>query len=111
MPDALTTLTSVCLSSLLSGTSIWLTKSWISERLKNVIEHEYNEKLETHKAQLRSESDIAIERLKSLLQIAASERNVRYSRVFERTAESVAQIYAKLLAFLDAVEHYTTTIE
>ena len=61
----------------LSGLLVWLTKSWISERLKNAIKHEYDEKLETHKAQLKREYDKEIEEFKAHLQIAAAERNIR----------------------------------
>ena len=41
-----TILTSGAVSALL----VWLTKTWISERLKHAIKHEYDEKLETYKA-------------------------------------------------------------
>lgn len=34
---------------------VWLSKNWISERLKQSIEHEYSQKLETHKAQLQTD--------------------------------------------------------
>ena len=88
-----------------------VTKNWISERLKNAIKHEYDEKLETHKAQLKSQADVSIERLKSQLQVTAAERNVRYSKIFERTAETVAETYKRLLAFHDAVASYTSPME
>ncbi len=107
MPDVLTILSSLVASGLLSAALLWLTKNWISERLKNAIKHEYDEKLETHKAQLKSQSDVSIERLKSQLQVTAAERNVRYSKIFERTAETVAETYKRLLAFQDAVASYT----
>jgi hypothetical protein len=111
MPDVLTILSSLVASGLLSAALLWLTKNWISERLKNAIKHEYDEKLETHKAQLKSQSDVSIERLKSQLQVTAAERNVRYSKIFERTAETVAETYKRLLAFHDAVAAYTSIIE
>ena len=107
MPDALTILSSLLASGLLSAALLWLTKNWISERLKNAIKHEYDEKLETHKAQLKSQSDVSIERLKSQLQVTAAERNVRYSKIFESTAETVAETFKRLLAFQDAVGSYT----
>ncbi len=111
MPDVLTILSSLVASGLLSAALLWLTKNWISERLKNAIKHEYDEKLETHKAQLKSQSDVSIERLKSQLQVTAAERNVRYSKIFERTAETVAETYKRLLAFHDAVASYTSPVE
>jgi len=102
---------SVSVSVFLSGLLVWLFRTWISERLKNAIKHEYDQKLETHKAQLKSESDITVEHLKAQLQIAAAERNVRFSKVFEEIAETVAQTYAKLLAFHDSVGRYVSFIE
>ena len=56
----------------LSSLIIWITKSWISERLKQSIKHEYDQKLEIHKAQLKAESDVEIERLKCQLSISAN---------------------------------------
>jgi hypothetical protein len=107
----LSVLSSAAVSVLLTGALIWLSKTWIGERMKNAIKHEYDEKLETHKAQLKAESEVSVERLKSQLQIASAERNVRFSRIFERTAETVAATYEKLLAFHDAVADYTSIVE
>ena len=86
---------------------VFLTKLWITERLKNAIKHEYDEKLEVHKAQLKREYDKEIEQLKAQLQIAASERSIKLSRVFEKTAEIICTTYAKLWAFQKAIEDYT----
>lgn len=107
MADALTIVSSVGLSGLL----LWLTKSWISERLKGAIRDEYDQKLETHKAQLKCVYDKEIEQLKAQLQIAAAEQSIRLSRVFERTAETIATTYAKLLAFNTAALNYTQLME
>ena len=107
MPDLVTVISSLGLS----GALIWLSKSWVSERLKDAIKHEYDQKLVAFEAQLKSESECAIERLRSQLQVAAAERNVRYTRIFERTAETVAETYAKLVALGDAVAAYTRPLE
>jgi hypothetical protein len=94
-----------------SAALVWLTKTWISERLKNAIKHEYDQKLETHKIQLKAQADVSIERLKSELATSAAQRNVRFSRVFERTAETIAETYARLWAFYDAVGDYTSIVQ
>lgn len=89
----------------LSAVLVFLVRNWISERLKASIQHEYEQKLETHKAQLKSQSEIElariknqseleVTRLKAQLEIAAAERNVQYSRVFEKTLEVIAETYA-----------------
>ena len=39
-------ITSIVSSALVSGAVVWLSKAWISERLKNAIKNEYDQKLE-----------------------------------------------------------------
>lgn len=90
-------LSSGAVAAATSGTLIFLFKNWISERIKNSIEFEYNQKLETHKAQLQSQNEIEITKLKADLEVAAAERNFRYSRVFEKTEETIATAYEKLM--------------
>jgi len=89
-------LTSAAVSVVLSGALVWLTKSWISERLKNSIKNEYDQKLETHKAQLKAQSEVEIERLRSQLSISAMEHEVRFSRLHEKRAEVIAETYSLL---------------
>ena len=43
-----------------SGLLLWLVKEWLSTRLKGSIQHEYNQKLETYKADVKTEHDLAI---------------------------------------------------
>jgi LPS O-antigen subunit length determinant protein (WzzB/FepE family) len=85
---------------------MFLVKSWITERLKNAIKHEYDVRLESHRAQLKAEQDVELERLKSSLSIAAAERNVAFSRLNERRVEVIAAIYAKLQRLYSAVEDH-----
>ena len=61
----LSIVSSVIFSGLLTATLIFLAKSWISQRLKSAIEHEYAQKLETYKAYLTSEHALALEELKT----------------------------------------------
>jgi hypothetical protein len=61
----LSIISSLAFSGLLTGALIFLAKSWISQRLKSAIEHEYAEKLEDYKARLKTEHDLALERLKA----------------------------------------------
>lgn len=90
-------LSSAAVSAFLSGFLIWLTKSWISERLKNSIKNEYDERLETHKAQLKAQADIESERLRSQLSIAATEHQVKFSRLHDKRAEVIAALYGLLV--------------
>jgi hypothetical protein len=107
MQDIVTILSSGALSSVL----VFLFRNWISERIKASIQHEYDQKLETHKAQLRSQTETEIVRLKTQLEIAAAERTFRFSHVFERTAEAIATTYQKLLELEQAVQNYTQLLE
>lgn len=83
-------------SAVVSAALVWLAKSWISERLKNAIKSEYDQKLETHKAQLKAQSDVEIERLRSQLNITGLEHGVRFSKLHEKRAEVIAETYALL---------------
>jgi hypothetical protein len=76
---AIQLISSAAVSASLGGLIIFLTKSWISERLKNSIKNEYDEKLETHKAQLKAQADIESERLRAQLSIAATEHQMDFS--------------------------------
>jgi hypothetical protein len=79
-----------------AGLAVLLMRTWLSEKIKAQIKSEYDEKLETHKAQLKAQSDVEIEKLKSELSIAAAQRNVRFSRLHERQAEIIAEVYEAL---------------
>ncbi len=54
-------------SVVVSGLLLWLVKEWLSTRLKASIQHEYDRKLETHKAQLKTEQELAILHIKTAL--------------------------------------------
>jgi hypothetical protein len=94
---ALSLITSAAVSALLSGFVVWLTKTWIGERLKSAIKHEYDEKLESYKAQLKAQTDIETERLKSQLSILAAERQVKFSKLHTTRAEVIAEVYKLLV--------------
>lgn len=113
MNEFLTSLiTSVTASAALTGVLVWLSKTWLSERLKHAIKHEYDaqlevnkatlkaqfdEKIETHKAQLKAQTDVENERLKSQLSILAAEHQVRFSGLHNKRAEVISEIYALLV--------------
>lgn len=92
-------ITSSAVSALLVAALVFLSKSWISERLKNAIKHEYDQKLEAHKAKLKSEADVSVEQLKSRLNLVAVEHSVQFSRLDSRRAETIAKMYTLLVRF------------
>jgi Mor family transcriptional regulator len=104
-------ITSATFSAAVSGLLIWLTKSWISERLKNAIKNEYDQKLETHKAQLKAQSDVEIEKLRSQLSILTTEHEVRFSRLHDKRAEVIAETYALLKELFVSLGEYVKIFE
>jgi hypothetical protein len=104
-------ITSASVGAILTGLLLFLAKSWISEKLKNAIKSEYDQKLETYKAELKAESDVAIENLKSRLSIAANEHQVRFSRLHETRAEVIAETYALLRDLYEKVADYVKIFE
>src|SRR5208283_2959814 len=79
--------------SILSGGAagaclVWLLRNWISERLKQSIQHEYSQKLETHKAELNARIQ-ALQHENQLQQL-------RTSLFFDHQRNAFAGILAKI---------------
>ena len=104
-------ITAAVVSGVLTAALIWLSKSWISERLKHAIKNEYEQKLATHKAELKAQSDVEIENLKSSLQITATEHNVRFSNLHEKRAEIIAETYSLLKTLCVKLADYVKIFE
>lgn len=107
----ITILTSVSVSSLLSGFLLFITKSWISERLKSSIKSEYDQKLETHKAKLKANTQVEVEQLKAQLQIFINEHEVRYTQLYEKRAEIIAETYSRLKHVHASLGDYVSIFE
>ncbi|MCH8046690.1 MAG: hypothetical protein IID44_23555 [Planctomycetes bacterium] len=65
MSNEFTVALSVLLSGGLTSILVFVARTWIGAQLKGSIEHEYAQKLESFKASLKSEHDVAIERLRT----------------------------------------------
>ncbi len=89
-------ITAASVSAALTGLLLWLIKSWISQRLKHAIKNEYDEKMTTHKVELKAQSDVEIENLKSRLSIVATEHQVRFSKLHQERADVIAETYSLL---------------
>ena len=109
-----------------AGAVVWLSRHWLSEKIKSQIKSEYDhrleshkaqlkaeydEKLETHKAQLKANADTQIEKLKSELSVAAARRQALFSNLDERRAEVIAEVYASLKDAVIAIADYTKAFE
>jgi hypothetical protein len=104
-------ITSATVSATICAALVWLSREWISERLKGAIKNEYDQKLETHKAELKARSDVEIERLRSQLSIAAAEHQIRFSGLHEKRADVVETIYALLQRLHSTLGSYVSIIE
>jgi hypothetical protein len=104
-------LTDATISAASTGIIIWLFREWISERLKGAIKNEYDQKLETHKAELKARSDVEIERLRSQLSIAAVEHQIRFSGLHEKRAEVIATTYSLLQEVYGSLGSYVDMIQ
>ena len=113
--ELLTLVSSLAVSTLTAGgiaaTLIWLSKNYLSERIKGEIKHEYDSEIEILKARLKSDADVEVEKLKSQLAITAAERQVRFSRLHEKRGEVIAEVYAALTSFVITLADYTKAFE
>ena len=113
-------------AGVVSAAVVWISKEWLSQKIKSQIESEYehrlkfnkaqlkgeyDQKLETHKAQLKAQGDVEVEKLKSELSIAAAQRQALFSNLHQRRAEVITEIYALLKEAISALADYTKAFE
>ncbi len=120
-------LVSIGLTSAVVGSfASWLTHLFLTEKIKGKIKSEYDEKLETLKAQLKgqydekletlkvqlkAQADVEIEKLKSEFSIAAAKNQFRFSKLHEKRAEIIAEVYASLGEAITCLMEYTKAFE
>lgn len=89
-------LASSVVSAILVAILAFLFRSWLTNRLKQSIKHEYDHLLESHKSQLKSQSETNLERLRADLAIAASEKQFKFAKLHEQRANVIAETYSLL---------------
>lgn len=101
----LTLLSAAGVSGLLTAVLTWLARNWISERLKQSIQHEYDQKLAFFSAQLRvqTETDLtalraAIEREADKLRFATSSVGETQKAAIERKLDAIDILWSSVLA-------------
>lgn len=82
----------------------WLTKD--IKRFETDLKASADSELEGLKYELKSKADASIEQLKSRLQLAATEHQVRFSKLHEKRAEVIAKLYALLVELQYAGQRY-----
>lgn len=98
-------LASATVSAALTAALVWLTKSWIGERIKGAIQHEYSEKLESHKAQLKVQHERDLEKMKSQFGEASAERNARRDYEYEARKKLYAEYEPLLFQLIEQSEN------
>ncbi|MGH9680998.1 MAG: hypothetical protein ACRD4Y_13705, partial [Candidatus Acidiferrales bacterium] len=68
--------------------------AWVA---RTVVSRLLDRDIEGFKAKLKADADIEIERLKSSLEIAAREHEIRFSRLHARRAEVIDELYKFLV--------------
>jgi len=98
-----TILTALITAAGANGIFVFILQKWF--------EHKCATELETHRANLKRDYDVQIEKLRSELQVASAERSFRFSHVFEHTAKVIVTTYQKLLELQTAVNNFTQLLE
>lgn len=113
MPNdlAITLISSVGASGVLTAALVWLARTWMSERLQQSIKHEYEQKIESFKASVKSQYDVELEKLKSDLKVASIEHEVKFKRLHEKRADVVAETYALLRKMHRSLSEYVSILE
>lgn len=109
-------------SGALTTALVFTGRSWFTERLRGSIQSEYAQKLETlkvqlsseanarlevHKAELKWSGDVEIEKLRSQLAAANTERNTLLAALTTRRFEAIAAVHAALVKFHQALKAMT----
>src|SRR5580704_6853990 len=75
----------------------WLVKNWLESKIKADVEHQYKKEFAEFQSSLEKAKQAEIANVTSRLNIIEAQNNVRFSRVFEKTATVIAEVYGKLL--------------
>jgi hypothetical protein len=100
-----TILSSAVVSAALTSGLWWMFKSWLSEHLKNAIKYEYERKLESHKIELKSQSDVELERIRAELARDRERELERLRMELNRSSEDRTRKLERLL------RHYERQVE
>src|SRR6266571_633038 len=77
-----------------SGSLLLVAAAWL---IKTVLTHKLTRDADAFRTQLKFDADMEIERLKNSLHMIAVEHQVRFSRLHEKRAEVIAELYKRLV--------------
>ena len=95
-------LTSVLTSSVITGIFVAI--------LNKAIENKFDMKLEAYKDKLKFESDKEIMQLTKDLELKASERSIKLTRIFEKQAEAIIELYKQLIVLKRDINEVSETL-
>jgi hypothetical protein len=90
---------------------VFLTRSWISERLKQSIAHEYAQKIEAFRAELNAKQEVAIERIRSAHSLAATSFVESRKAAQERLLNAMEVIWQAVLQVSPLMPAWVTTMD
>src|SRR5215469_2717812 len=96
-----TVLATVGGGSVALAAAAWLTKTLVSNRLAL--------DAEKFKIEIKANADAEIERLKNSLQMAALEHQVRFSKLHEKRADVIREVYERLVEVYEQSRIFVTT--
>lgn len=106
--DLETIITAIVTTLAANGLILGILKSWITERLKQSISHEYDKKMEEFKADLRASKDVEIEKLRSLLVVESGIATREFEFQRAEMLKAIDQIYEALVDYDVAYQEYTS---
>lgn len=93
----------------LGGTALVLAAAaWL---VRSLVAHFLSKDVELFKQQLQARSTVELERLRHDLRLVAAEHEKRVHLLQERRAQTIADLYAKLIDFLGAAESFASLAE
>ena len=111
-------ISSAAVSGALVAVLIWLSREWMSARLKGSIQHEYDQKLEVHKAQIKAENEVAFLELKTSVEREAALHAVAHASfsegqkaAMERKLSSVDRLWGKVINLRGSLPPILTFID
>src|ERR1043166_1529586 len=69
--------------------------------VRKLISHNLDKDIELFRVQLKAGTDVEIERLRSSLEIASFEHQIRFTKLHEKQAQVIAELYAHLVELLE----------
>jgi hypothetical protein len=83
--------------------ALLLAVAWL---IKTLISNQLSKEADAFRIQLQAQASVEIERLRSALQITATERHVLFSKLHEKRAEVIEKLYMLLLEAADAAKTF-----